>query len=93
MYVSCIHEGRSIAGEVEVALAAEVHATNSEVEMKEAVAKRVSVIEVRFTRGAGKDASDAMRQVVRYYNDDGQLLAEADPAPWFTDPSVSHSRS
>lgn len=45
--------------------------------------KRVSVIEVRFLRGTEKDENDAVRQVVRYYNDAGQLLAEADPAPWY----------
>lgn len=52
--------------------------------MDEAFAKRVSVIEVRFNRGVGKDMSDPIRQVARYYNDAGQLLAEADPAPWFS---------
>lgn len=52
--------------------------------MAEPFARRVSVIEVRFTRGSGKDASDVVRQVARYYTDAGELLAEADPAPWFT---------
>lgn len=46
-------------------------------------AKRIEVIEVRSSRGSGKDETDPVRQIVQYFNFEGVLLAETDPAPWF----------
>lgn len=45
--------------------------------------RRITVIEVRYKHGSGKDETDPIRQVSQYYNDEGQLLAESDPAPWY----------
>ena len=37
------------------------------------------VIEVKFRRGEGADATDPVRIVTAYYDRDGGLLAESDP--------------
>lgn len=48
-----------------------------------AIAKMVQVIEVRSNRGKGKDETDPIRQVVEYFDLEGNKLAEADPAKYF----------
>jgi hypothetical protein len=42
------------------------------------VARTITVIAVTFTRGAGLDESDPVREVIRYFDIDGNLLAEHD---------------
>jgi hypothetical protein len=47
------------------------------------IAKVITVIEVRSNRGTGKDETSPIRQVIEYYDFDGNFLAEQDPATYF----------
>lgn len=41
--------------------------------------RRVTVLRVTFTRGLGDSLDDPVREVVAYYTDEGDLIAEHDP--------------
>lgn len=42
-------------------------------------ARVIQVIETRSLRGTGKDEKDMCREVIQYWDFDGNLLAENDP--------------